>query len=136
MYCQIQTHLVIRQGVQTSRVIWKVALSSPCLRASLHPYPFFQWYPKSKDILLNLGMKPWNSAFNEQGFRLIIVVVQVGAVEVLRKDRMKFSLPPKFMVFWVFSPWMLMYFFACFFESHLVYDQTQGFGAVFFLLYG
>ncbi len=31
---------------------------------------------------------------------------------------------------------MLMYFFAgFFFESHPVYDQTQGSGAVFFLLY-
>jgi hypothetical protein len=31
---------------------------------------------------------------------------------------------------------MLMYFFAGFFESHPVYDQTQGYGAVFVLLYG
>jgi hypothetical protein len=30
--------------------------------------------------------------------------------------------------------WMLMYFLArFFFKSHLVYDQTQGSGAVFFL---
>jgi hypothetical protein len=29
-----------------------------------------------------------------------------------------------------------MYFSAGFFESHPVYDQTQGSGAVFFLLYG
>jgi hypothetical protein len=32
-------------------------------------------------------------------------------------------------------PWMLMYFLAGFFESHPVYDQTQGSGAVFVLLY-
>jgi hypothetical protein len=31
--------------------------------------------------------------------------------------------------------WMLMYFLAAFFKSHPVYDQTQGSGAVFFLLY-
>jgi hypothetical protein len=32
--------------------------------------------------------------------------------------------------------WMLMYFFAgFFFQSHPMYDQTQGFGAVFLLLY-
>jgi len=30
-------------------------------------------------------MKCWNSAFNEQGLRLIIVVVQVEAVEPLNK---------------------------------------------------
>jgi hypothetical protein len=27
-------------------------------------------------------MKCWNSAFNEQGLRVIIVVVQVGAVKI------------------------------------------------------
>jgi hypothetical protein len=27
-------------------------------------------------------MKYWNSAFNEQGLRVIIVVVQVGAVKI------------------------------------------------------
>jgi hypothetical protein len=47
-------------------------------------------------------MKCWNSAFNAQGSRLIIVVVQVGAVKIyvaavqaLRKHWMKLSLPPK-----------------------------------------
>ncbi len=50
------------------------------------------------------------SAFNAQGSRLIIVVVQLGAVKIQssssggaqegnRKDRMKLSLPPKLMVF-------------------------------------
>jgi hypothetical protein len=34
--------------------------------------------PQSKEILLNLGMKWWNSAFNAQGSR---VVVQVGALK-------------------------------------------------------
>jgi hypothetical protein len=50
-------------------------------------------------------MKCWNSAFNAQGSRVIIVVVQVGAVKIYvaamssgdtqEKDRMKLSLPPK-----------------------------------------
>jgi hypothetical protein len=52
------------------RVIYKVTLSSPCLWASFHPYPLFQWYPQSKDIRLNLSMKCWNSAFNARGPRL------------------------------------------------------------------
>jgi hypothetical protein len=46
-------------------------------------------------------MKCRNSAFNAQGSRVIIIVVQVGAVktyvaavEALRKSRMKLSLPP------------------------------------------
>jgi predicted oxidoreductase (fatty acid repression mutant protein) len=47
-------------------------------------------------------MKCRNSAFNAQGSRVIVVVVQEGAVklylaavEALRKDRIKLPLPPK-----------------------------------------
>jgi len=56
-------------------VICKVTLS-------FTPYPLFAWYLQSKEILLNLSMKCWNSAFNEEGLRVIIVVVQVGAVTI------------------------------------------------------
>jgi len=34
------------------------------------------------EILLNLRMKLCNSAFNEQGSRVFIIVVQVGAVKI------------------------------------------------------
>jgi len=49
-------------------------------------------------------------------------------------------LPPKLMVFWVSSPqappWMLMYNFSMFLKNlTLCMTQTQGSGAVFFLLY-
>jgi hypothetical protein len=37
--------------------------------------------PQSKKFLLNLSMKCWNSTFNAQGSRVIIVVAQVGAVK-------------------------------------------------------
>jgi hypothetical protein len=57
-----------------NRVIHKVTLSSP--------YSLFQWYLQSNEILLNLSLKCWNSAFNAQGSRLSIVAVQVGAVEI------------------------------------------------------
>ncbi len=40
------------------------------------------WYPQSKGISMNLRMKCWNSAFNAQGSRVIIVVVHVGAVKI------------------------------------------------------
>ncbi len=69
------------------------------------PLSLFQWYLQSKEILLNLGMKWWNSAFNAQHSRVIIVVVQVGAVKIYvtavqarsgkRKHRTKLSLPPE-----------------------------------------
>jgi hypothetical protein len=50
------------------KVILKVILS-------FAPYPLFQWYPQSKEILLTLSMKCWNSAFDAQGLRVIVVVV-------------------------------------------------------------
>jgi CDP-diglyceride synthetase len=74
-----------------NRVIGKVSLSLGLL--AFIPSPLFQWDPQSTEILLNLSMKCWNSSFNAQGSRPIIVVVQVGivkiyvavAVEALRK---------------------------------------------------
>jgi hypothetical protein len=107
-----------------NRIIRKVTLSSPCLWASFHPYPLFQRYLQSKDILINLSMKCWYSAFNAQGLRLIIVVVQLGAVKIYvaavealrkkkRQDETQFT--TKIDGFLNFIPrWMLMYFFAVF----------------------
>ncbi len=66
--------------------------------------------------------------------------IYVAAVEALRRkerqDETQFT--TKIDGFMSFIPrWMLMFFFfQAFFESHPVYDQTQGSGAVFFLLYG
>ncbi len=57
-------------AIRAIRVIRNVTVSSPCLWASLTTYPLFQWYPQSKDILINLSMKWWFSAFNAQGSRL------------------------------------------------------------------
>ncbi len=45
-------------------------------------YPLFQWSPQSNEILLNLSVKCWNSTFNAQGSRVIIVIVQLGAVKI------------------------------------------------------
>jgi len=47
-----------------------------------YPLSLFQWYPQSKKFLLNISIKCWNSAFNAQGSRVIIVVVYVGAVNI------------------------------------------------------
>jgi hypothetical protein len=75
---------------------------------SFSPYPFFQWYLQSKEILLNLSMKCLNLAFNAQRLRVIMLVVQVGAVKIYaaivrrsgkRKEGMKLSLPPNFILF-------------------------------------
>jgi hypothetical protein len=48
---------------------------------SFTPYRLFQWYPESKKISLNLSVKCWNSSFNAQGSRLIIVTVQIRTQE-------------------------------------------------------
>ncbi len=64
------------------RVIHQVALCFALSPVLLPPYPLFQWYPQSKEILLSLGMKCWNSTFHAQGSRVIIVVAQEGAVKI------------------------------------------------------
>ncbi len=60
-------------------------LKSSCLHPVFGPlftpYPLFEWGPQSKEVLLNLGMKCWNSAFNAQ-FDVIIIVVHVGVVKI------------------------------------------------------
>jgi hypothetical protein len=43
---------------------------SPPISSAFAPYPLFQWYLQSNEILLNMGL------------RVIIVVVQVGAVKI------------------------------------------------------
>ncbi len=57
----------------------ELSVKSPCLLDLLSR----PWYLQTKKILLNLGMEGWNSAFNAQASRVIILVVQVGEVENL-----------------------------------------------------
>jgi hypothetical protein len=129
------------------RVIRKVTLLSPPI------HPLFHWYPQSKDILLNLSMKCCNSVWNAETQHLMHLGFETnyssctvrssenicsnsgGVQEKGKTDETQ--LPPKLMLFWVSSPvecWCT--FLKLFFESHPVCGQTQGSGAVFFLLYG
>jgi hypothetical protein len=49
----------------------------------VYPYPLFQWYEQSKDPFYPTQYEMLkNSAFNAQGSRVIIVIVQVGAVKI------------------------------------------------------
>jgi hypothetical protein len=66
------------EEISNNRIIRKVFILSWGL---LSP-PMNQWYPQSKEILLNLSMKCWNSKFNAQGSRVIILVVQVEEVKI------------------------------------------------------
>jgi hypothetical protein len=88
-------------------------------------------------------MKCWNSVWNTQGLRLIIVIVHLGAakihvaaVEALRKkerqDETQF--PTKIDGFLSFIPrWMLMYFFAGFFLISTCVWPNSGFWCCVFL---
>jgi hypothetical protein len=55
---------------------------SPPIASAFTRYPVFQWYPQSNEILSNLSVKFWYSAFNAQGSRVFILAVQVGAVKI------------------------------------------------------
>jgi len=46
------------------------------------PFTFLKCYLQSKEILLNLNMKCWSSTFNAQGLKVIIIVVQIGAMKI------------------------------------------------------
>jgi hypothetical protein len=90
-------------------------------------------------MLLNLHIKCWNSAFNAQCSRVIIVVVQVGAPlwqqwrrSRKRRDRMKLNYHQNWR-FPQFHPQLNAHVYFCRFKKkiHLVYDQTQGSGAIF-----
>ncbi len=66
---QSTTLMVFSQGaISLLWVFLKVTLSLGLLLSP--PIPLFEWGPQSKEILLNLGVKCWNSAaFNTQGSR-------------------------------------------------------------------
>jgi hypothetical protein len=115
----IHSHTKRYNNIYYNRVINKVTLS-------FTPYPLFQWYPQTNEILLNLSMKCRNSAFNAQGSKVIIMAVQVGAVKIYvaavealrkkRKVRMKLNLPPKLVGKLVWVPVIL--FCKIFIPSH------------------
>jgi hypothetical protein len=112
--------------------------------------PLFQWYPQSKDCLLNLSMKCCNSEWiadtEHSMFETMFnssctvrssenICSSSGGAQEKRKDRMKLSLLPKLMVFWV-SSLVECYctFFAGFFlKSHPCVWPNWGFWCCVFL---
>jgi hypothetical protein len=90
MFKPVRSHLFVlkEKGIKrkTQRIQQQVLASShPVFGLPFIHYPLFAWGPpQNKEILLNLGMtqKSWDSTFNAQGSRLIIVVVQVRAVKI------------------------------------------------------
>jgi hypothetical protein len=103
----------------------ELSSKSPCLHRLFRPgftsYPLFEQYSQSNEILWNLIMKCWNSAFNAQGLRVIIIVVQVGRKQVKSKHSFFFLLPsliePCMESWWIFSEkslnlWQIFYSFC------------------------
>jgi hypothetical protein len=82
-------------------------------------------------------MKCWNSAFNAQGSRVIIVVVQVTAVKVLKEKGMKLSIPPKLVVKLVWGP-AILFCKISFPVKHLMpyYTETERSRPLIAWLYG
>jgi hypothetical protein len=63
------------------------------------------------EILLNINMKCWNLAFNAQGLKVIIIVIQIGVVkifvtvtETFKKKKRQVQFTTKIMVFCVSTP--------------------------------
>jgi hypothetical protein len=83
--------IIVQVPLWVIRVIRKVILFSPCFHPlfgpAFTPYPLFQLYLWSNEIFLNFNMKCWNSAFNAQGSKVIIIIVQVPlwVIRVIRK---------------------------------------------------
>ncbi len=64
-------------------------MSSSCLHPVFGPlftpYPLFEWGPQSKEVLLDLGMKCWNTEHLMHKVRGAAVKIYVAAaVEALR----------------------------------------------------
>ncbi len=81
-----QARVKIWYNFQGCNSVWRQEAPYEVIRKvtlSFTPYPLLQWYLIVWKSLLNLSMKCcWNLAFNAQRSRVIIVVVQVGAVKI------------------------------------------------------
>jgi hypothetical protein len=50
--------------LQSKEILLNLSVFIMSLGPTFTAYPLFQWYPQSKEILLNLSVKCWNLAFN------------------------------------------------------------------------
>jgi hypothetical protein len=93
--------------------------------------------------MLQLTVKCWYSALNAQGSRLIIVIVQLGAVKIYvvamealkkkeRQDETQFTTKIDGFLSFI-PPWMVMYFFAGFFWISPCVWPNSGFWCCVFL---
>jgi len=64
--------------IDTFTHLLEFSLKSSCLHPLFGPlftpYPLFEWDPQCMEVLLNLGMKSWKSAFNAQGWLQMVAM--------------------------------------------------------------
>jgi hypothetical protein len=124
--------------------ILELSIKSRAVGPELHP-SFDASSPhssQSHEILLNKGMKYWDSGLNARGARTFIATVYIaGAVigwkrtEEERTGQTQFS--TKFVAKLSFMPrWNPVYIFSCFLKSRPLFDQIGVSGAVFAWLHG
>jgi hypothetical protein len=147
-------YLVLHFFISTFKQISHLSLCTLELSVKLCPvrpelYPSFDASSppgcclQSHEILLNKGMKYWDSGLNGLCSRTFIITGHIAAaVTVWRRSgkemtgqtqfNTKFAAKLSFMPSW--SPVYL--FFSCILKSHPLCDQTGGSGAIFSWLYG
>jgi len=131
--------------VPTSECLWQYELSvkscplGPELHPSIDASSLHGCCRQSNEILLNKGMKYWDSGFSARGAKTFIATVHIaGAViswrrsEKERTGQSQFS--TQFAAKLSFMP--LEAQGTCFLKPHPLCDQTGEFGSVFSWLYG
>ncbi len=119
-------------------------MSSPYLWGYFHPQTPLLVVSTTKEILLNMGLKCWNSTFNAQGSRLLIIIVHVKAViiyvtiveEFMKKERHnEIQFTTKIDGFLSFTPhWILMFFSYIFLISPHLWSNSRFWCCVFLTL--
>jgi hypothetical protein len=119
-------------------------LSSPYLWGCFHPQTPLLVVSTTKEILLNMGLKCWNSTFNAQGSRLLIIIVHVKTMRIYvtivevfmkkeRRDEIQFT--TKIDGFLSFTPrWILMFFSYIFLISPQLWSNSRFWSCVFLTL--
>ncbi len=68
---ELWTHKILTIIGLILKLFVKSSSLSPLVPSAFTHYLLFQWYPQSNEILSNLSMKCWNSAFSAQGLSVL-----------------------------------------------------------------
>ncbi len=97
-------------------------------------------HPQNHEILLNKGMRYWNSRLNAPDLKTFITIIIIHTTTPMigrkhsRKEKIgKLNLTPNMLVEWVSSPVEIqcIFFFSCFLKFHPLCDQIGCSNVVF-----